>query len=149
MAKKHILHHEYRHGFKAIGITSAQKDYRLCWLLNNALGFDLKRMADFFPDNDPPNESPGFAVYRFENPSMFLHVYLVANKNEEKQLFAQLKNFDYLLLFKQPSQQTNLNEMVSAVRKITQVQAALLVPDLHDKKANALFFDFEMFLARS
>lgn len=148
MAKKHILHHEYRHGFKAIGITSAQKDYRLCWLLNNALGYDLKRMADFCPENDPKNESPGFAVYRFENPSMFLYVYLVANKNLERQLFTRLRNFDYLLLFKQPSEQTDLNEVVKAVRKITQVQAASLLPDLHDKKANALFFDFEMFLSR-
>ncbi len=149
MAKKHILQHEYRHGFKAIGITSAQKDYRLCWLLNNALGYDLKRMADFLPENDPEHASPGFAVYQYENPSMFLHVYLVANKHQEAQLFTQLKNFDYLLLFKQPSQQTNLNDMVEAVRKITQVQAALLLPDLHDKKANAIFFDFEMFLTRS
>ncbi len=149
MAKKHILQHEYRHGFKAIGITSAQKDYRLCWLLNHALGYDLKRMADFYPENDLHNESLGFAVYRHENPSMFLHVYLVSNKHQEAQLFTQLKNFDYLLLLKQPSQQTNLNDMADAIRKITQVQAALLLPDLHDKKANAIFFDFEMFLARS
>jgi hypothetical protein len=146
MAKKHILQHEYRHTFKVIGISSAQKDYRMCWLINKQLGYDLKRLPDFvykLPDHD---KGQSYSVYHYEEPAMFLHINLMSNKSDEDQLFPQPKNIDYLLLFKQPSEQLNMDELVKAIRKIPQVQAAFLFSRINEKKFSSFFFDFELFL---
>lgn len=148
MTKKHVLQHEYRHNFKVIGISSAQKDYRLCWLINNQLGYDLKRLPDFIHKHPDHDREQSYSVYHYEEPAMFLHINLLANKSEEHQLFLQPRNTDYLLLFKQPSEQLNLEELVKAIRKIPQVQAAFLLPRVNDKKYSAFFFDFELFLTR-
>jgi len=148
MAKKHILQHEYQHGFKAIGITSAQKDYRMCWLLNNHLGFDMKRIQDFCITPPGGDAEQCFSVYQHDEPSLFLHVNLLANKNQESLLLVQFKNIDYLLLFKQPGDQIRLNDLVKSIRGIPQVQAAFLLSGLSDKKTTMFFFDFEMFLSQ-
>lgn len=147
MTKKHVLQHAYEHHFKAIGITSPQKDYRMCWLLNNHIGIDLKRVSDFIYAPLGSDKELCFSVYHFEKPSMFLHINLLTNRSEEYSLFAQPKNIDFLLLYKNPSEQLKLEEALKSIRKISQIQAAYMLPNLHDKKASEFFFDFELFLA--
>jgi len=40
---KHTLKIEYDFDFVLIGISSHEKDYRICWALNNVLGLDLTK----------------------------------------------------------------------------------------------------------
>jgi hypothetical protein len=148
MAKKHILHLEFQHAFKAIGIFSAQKDYRLCWMLNKQLGIDLKRMPDFCLSGDADNAPVCYPVYRYEQPNIFLDVLLLANRNEQGVLLQTPKNLDYILLYKSPENLFNLSESLAEIRKIPQVLAAFLLKELPAKKESEFFFDLEMYLSQ-
>ena len=45
--KKHLLEIEYDYDFVLIGISSHEKDYRVCWALNNKLGLELVKTEPF------------------------------------------------------------------------------------------------------
>ena len=148
MAKKHILNLEYQHHFKVLGIFSPQKDYRMCWLINNHLGLELKRMPDFSVAVDKDDNPASHAIYQFEQPSMLLKILLIANKTSENILFTEPKNMDYLLLFKDPGNHQNLSQRLAAIKKISQVQAVVLLNNLISKRSSEIFFDLEMYLSK-
>lgn len=148
MAKKHILNLEYTHPYKAIGIFSAQKDYRLCWLLNNRLGIDLKRMPDFCLSFDAKSEPANYPIYKYEQPNLFLSILLLANKSEQQILFPAPKNLDYIFLLKSPENLFKLSETLSEIRNIPQVLAAVTLKDLPEKRASEFFFDLELYLSQ-
>ncbi len=148
MAKKYILYLEYKHAFKAIGIFSALKDYRLCWMLNKQLGIDLKRMPDFCMPPDSTGKAACYPVYQHEKVNLFLNILLVANKCEDGLLFKTPKNLDYILLFKSPDDLYNLTETLSEIKNIPQILAAVLLENLPTNRASEFFFDLEMYLTQ-
>ncbi len=148
MAKKHILYLEYEHTYKAIGIFSALKDYRLCWMLNNHLGIDLKRMPDFYMPPDNTGKTACYPVYQHEQDNLFLNILLVANKSEDGLLFKTPKNLDFLLLLKSPDDLFNITTTISTINKIPQVLAAVLLNNLPPKRTSEFFFDLEMYLTQ-
>lgn len=147
MAKKHILQLEITHNFAALGIVSAQKDYRMCWLLNNQLEMDMKRISDFCHPPESSSEPVCFPVYHYNIPGLFLDVFLLPNKSADNVLFKEPRSLDYLLLFKGSGEHNDIGETLKLIRKIPQVQAAFELDQLPAKKAREFFFDFEMFLA--
>ena len=146
MTKKHTLQSEITLNYKIIGISSPQKDYRMCWLLNRQLGIELKRVADFCFTPAGSDQDKCFSVYYYGKPFMRLHIYVLANRNDEFLVFSQPRGIDYLMIFRQPSAQLNLDEMVKSIREIPQVHTAFLLPEQPDKKASAFLFDFELSL---
>lgn len=148
MAKKHILNLEYKHPYKVIGVFSAQKDYRLCWLLNHRLDIDLKRMPDFCLSFDADSKPACYPIYKYEQPNLFLNILLLANRNEQHMLFSTPKNLDYIFLLKSPENLFKLSETLSEIRKIPQVLAAVTLKDLPEKRESEFFFDLELYLSK-
>ncbi len=149
MAKKLKLEVSYRPEFRATGLFTAQKDYRLCWLLNQHLHIDLQRLPDF--EYLCLNQStPGhFAVYHYELPELMMRYFLVCNKSSEGVLFGEPKNLDYLLLLKQPSDQLQLDDLITKIRKVPMMQAVFDLDEKLGKRGNAFFYDFEMYLGEA
>lgn len=150
MAKKKLkLEVSFSPGFRAIGLFAAQKDYRLCWLLNQYLHLDLRRLPDF--EYTPLNQStPGhFAIYHCKVPELRMHYFLVCNKCSEGVLFGEPKNLDYLLLLKQPGDQLQLKDLINTVRKMPAIQAVYSLDGKLGKRGDAFFYDFEMYLGEA
>lgn len=120
----------------------------MCWLLNNQLSIELKRMPDFNMGAESHRSPSAHAVYQYEHASMYLKILLIANKTNETILLSDPKNIDYLLLFKDPGNHQNLQQRLSLIRKIPHVQAAVLLNNLNTKQASEFFFDLEMYLSR-
>jgi hypothetical protein len=147
MAKKHVLNLAFYHDFSTFGIFSSQKDYRMCWLLNNHLGIGMKRLPDFTHPADGSDKAAQYPVYHYHMASCFLDMYLIPGKTEESFLFKVPKNLDFLLLLKSSGDPYDASGMLQTIRKIPQVVACMEITPMPEKKASEFFFDFEMYLA--
>ena len=43
---KYHLEEEYEYDFELFGISTHEKDYRLCWAINNSLNISLERSSE-------------------------------------------------------------------------------------------------------
>ncbi len=145
MVKKTKLRVEHTPSFKVIALFSQQKDYRLCWLLNRHLLFDLKRLSPFAYPPYKKVETSRFSVYHYEDAINRLHYFLLANKCPEGVLFELPKNMDYLLLIKNPGAGFNQNDFISKVRKTEQLQGVFPLDDGLGKRSDLILYDFEMY----
>ncbi len=148
MAKKHVLNLAFNHDFSTFGIFSSQKDYRMCWLLNNHLGISMKRLPDFTHPADGSEQAAQYPVYHHHMPSFFLDIYLIPGKAEASLLFKAQKNLDFLLLLRSSGDPYDASAMLHTIRNIPQVMACMEITLTPEKKASEFFFDFEMYLAR-
>ncbi len=123
--------------FKLIGISCNEKDYRLCWALNHALGIDLVRMEnegiasrahlENFPFFEYTNEENG-CIYR-----------LLANRFEARTLMKELKTIDFLFLIQ--GEDANLHEIITKLNKIDLIFLATEIEIDNLKERDLLFLD--------
>ena len=82
--------------FKLIGISSTEKDYRLCWAINQALGIDLTRSSnEGIASRAHLSDFPYFEYIDEESGCTYR---LLANRFENKILMKELKTIDYLFI---------------------------------------------------
>jgi len=105
------------------GIHSPMEDYRLCWLLNNILQWDFRRVNDLEIYNDRDNMPMHFNAYKFENTADLYTIELIQNKHEGFILLPELKNFDYLFLFQGEEDYFNKDEITELLKKIQGIQS--------------------------
>lgn len=83
---KHTLEIEYDFDFLLIGISSHEKDYRICWALNNKLGLNLVKQESF-EIKDRKQSAPSFFSFFTEvNEELFREYSVIANFSENKKL---------------------------------------------------------------
>jgi hypothetical protein len=81
---KHTLEIQYDYDFVLIGISSHEKDYRLCWALNNKFGLELIKV-DSLEIKGKKQETPSFfSLFTYDHPENFLEYTVVANLSESK-----------------------------------------------------------------
>ena len=113
MAKKIMLESRSEASyFTLAGISCHLKDYRLSFLLNQKLHADLKKMDDM-PDD--------YSLYFYTDEECRNTYYLISNRNEEKVLFPELKQTDFLLLVEGPFKKAQLDKLLRAIRTIPNV----------------------------
>ncbi|MFO7977300.1 MAG: IPExxxVDY family protein [Bacteroidales bacterium] len=149
MTRKILLEYKYESDFTAIGIYSPLKEYRMAWLMNQHLGFDMKLLPVFHwhaPDRD---QQIPCRLFSYADPHNSLQVYLLNNRTAEGTLIRKPRNIDYLFLIKNPGQHIKIQQMTDMIRGINQVQMAVLLNEAPDKTALALYYDLEMFLTEA
>lgn len=70
--------------FKLIGISSHEKDYRLCWLLNNELKIDLEKIESLEIKNKKEKTPSFYSSYCFVDDVNLLEYTILANASENK-----------------------------------------------------------------
>ncbi len=148
MPRKLKLDIEFTPEFSLTGVVCAQKDYRLCWLINKQLDTDLKRLQDFIfrPDN---TSNPGrFSVFHHNLPQLMKRYFLVSNKSNENTLLGDHRNLDYLFLIKNPGDDVLTRNISKELRSIPAVEAALNL-DITGKKTGLFLYDFEIYLGKA
>jgi len=109
--------------FKLIGISCSEKDYRLCWAINQKLGIDMSRVME--TNLESRQHIADFPFYEFideENGRIFR---LLANKFDNKILMNELKTIDYLFLIQ--GEDANLP---SVIEKISAMEIVFWVNEL-------------------
>ena len=99
---KYHLEEEYEYDFDLYGISSHEKDYRICWAINNSLGLSLERTTVNIEVifNQQEKQNSQFPIFKFERDDMLETYYLIGNKHENQQLIEEQKHVDFFLMVK-------------------------------------------------
>lgn len=139
----------YKTEIKVVGVFCPEKDYRLCWLINNQLRYDFKKTLDFiYPTTQNP-EGASFSVYTFERPTLQQSYFLVNNRSHDNQtLFSKPQGLDFLLLINADDSRYNYTQLLKSLRSLSQINAAYMLDDALGKLKESFLYDFELFLSQ-
>lgn len=124
---KHTLEIEYDYDFVLIGISSHEKDYRICWALNNQLGLDLVKTEPLEIKDKKQDEPSHFSLFCFELPDEFMEYFIIANRSEKGLLIPEQKQVDYFFIIRGEIEDGKIMEMVKQIKESNLVQTAFRV----------------------
>lgn len=137
---KFKLEVEYDYDFALIGISSHEKDYRICWAINNKLSFDLKKTDDLEIKEKKLTENSMFSMYVHENPEEFVEYYIIANRCESGLLIPEHKQADYFLMIRGTVTDEQVESLVKQLRDINLVLTAYAIDASQLKSKQNLLF---------
>ncbi len=105
-----------------IGISSHEKDYRLCWALNRRLGIAMGRRENDITD-DRAGTPSSYAVFDHEEEGTEAHYMLVNNHGLAGSLFKEFRQADYFLVVDNNAN-IRRDELLDRVRTTEHVLAA-------------------------
>jgi len=147
MAKKTIFKLQFETDFRIVGLFCSERDYRISWLINQQLLFNLKRTPDFEYVPARSNEQSSFSVFFYYDESCRREYYLVNNRSGMgSSLFLTPPGLDYLLLVKLDDDRFDSAPLLSKLRAISQLSAAYVLDDMLGKTKEPFLYDFEMFV---
>ncbi|GAB5400887.1 MAG: IPExxxVDY family protein [Aureisphaera sp.] len=158
---KIVLDDDFTEEFSLIAIHCSEEDYKLAYLLNSHLGFQLGRMKEdvVFMEDDIEARFP---IFQFSNETQYTTYYLVANKCkseiEKKQesiglfgsttserivtsyLLPEFEQPDYFLKIESDYPQVPLRKHIAMINEINQVISAYEIENQKIKSNNNLIF---------
>lgn len=132
MASINKLKFEIEYDFKIIGIASNTEDYRLCWLLNNHLLWNLKRVANLpaienkkaaslFEDLNENEDEKGHTMFSYVDKDLFIDNHLIGNISTEGYLIPEFKQCNFFI-FLRGDAVTNVT-LMNVIEKIQYLDA--------------------------
>lgn len=142
MAKNRLATEDY-FDFHLVGLVYTVKEYKLVWHLNDVLGFHLEKQKDVSIEFQR-NSRIAFSTFKEKTEHKEVHLIknrLVARSNSSFQyLLEELKQFDYLLKYRDDTDQTDMKNFLSLTKSIPVVDyAANLEPALIKSRDNLIF----------
>jgi hypothetical protein len=134
--------------FSLIGVSCHMKDYRISFLLNKYLGFDLLKMEDLkitFNNKQDPKE---FSFYYYYDDDYFNTYYLMSNRSQEVVLAPEIKQVDFLLIVEGEFKKSQMERLIKSIRDIPNILAAYEVKFAEIKNFETLLNDMEMHLMK-
>jgi len=95
--KKHKLEVSIDEDFCLLGVVADQPDYRLCLLINRALGFNLLKQEDLSLYNRKLDQDQKFPHFEYFDDESLLTYRVIGNRAENGYFLDELKNLDYLV----------------------------------------------------
>jgi hypothetical protein len=136
---KKILRVDYNHDISIIGISSASRDYRLCWFINNHLPVKFIRIDDLLIYSDFGEESY-HSCYKYSHENTENELYFLSNKSGNSYLVPEMKESDYFILSTESLLSEDQKELIQMLNKIDVVQTAYPIDPYSLKSKENLFF---------
>lgn len=134
--KLHISSEEF-FDFNLVGISCAEKDYRLCWALNQELGVDMVRTSnEGIPSREHLVNYPFFEYINEEKGEIYQ---LIANRFDNNILMKELKSIDYLFIL--TGIENQLGDIISKIGSIDFVILATEIDVAKLKERDLLILD--------
>ncbi|CAN5470821.1 hypothetical protein BH10BAC1_BH10BAC1_03480 [soil metagenome] len=124
---KYTLEIEYDYDFVLIGISSHEKDYRICWAINNQLGLNLTKTDALEIKDKKQEELSHFSLFSFELPDEFMEYFIIANRSEKGLLIPEQKQVDYFFIIRGEIENEKVMEMIKLIKESNLVQTAFRV----------------------
>jgi len=129
------LNVEYDFDFCLIGIVCSEKDFRLCWMLNNQFGLKLAKME---------NHTSGVgmhSLFSFADEHLMREYHLIVNKADTgKLLLEEHQHTDHFLLMKGEMDDEEKKYFAEQIKKINTVSAAYIIDvETLKSKQNLIF----------
>jgi hypothetical protein len=137
---KHILTWDDEIDYDLIGICCHQKDYRLCWGINEELGFMLSKAEEPFMVSGKKGEVlSSHSFYEWTDCENYLQYYLIKNKDNNKFLIPEKAQIDYFLVI-QDAGMVELDVLLTQLKKISSILTALIIDPSTLPSKNRLVF---------
>lgn len=128
---------EYDYDFELIGISSHEKDYRICWALNKALNIELQQQEDL---QIKIKSVSNYSWYLFENEEHYQEYCLVANRGNQAVLIPEQKQVDYFLMIRGVIREKEKEVILQNIKQIGMVLTAFMIdPNSLKSKQNLIF----------
>jgi hypothetical protein len=112
--------------FKLIGIASAERDYRMCYMLTEALGWEITRLANHEIELRERTGKLSVSTFKCVQSLTGSTFYLFANKVSGELLLPEGGNFDYLL--KTEGSFKGIKDILKKIKQIETVLTASEIP---------------------
>ena len=126
--KKTKLDGGYIIDFELFGLVCNKKEYKLAWHLNNALDISLKKQEDIKIEY-ADNTAILISNFAFETDYLFFELLqnkLIGSGNLKNQLLMpELKQFDYLLKFKDETDEITSESVNTIIKDIPIIEYAM------------------------
>ena len=137
---KYTLDEEYEYDFRLIGISCHEKDYRICWGLNNGLRLSLaKEEKGIEVLMKKTNEFSKHAVYSYFQEDTENEFTLLNNRSNAGYLVPEQAHADYLFMIKE-SYDVDILALISKIKSIPFVLTAFEVKVGNLKSKENLIF---------
>lgn len=137
---KYLLEDDFEYDFKLVGISCHERDYRVCWGVNQSLSLPLSREESeievFHKKNNRKSRHTIFSTYNYDSEE---EVHLIANRSKAGYLIPEQKHADYLLMVKGDGI-LNFNQIVPDLKKISFVLTAFNIEVSQLKSKENLIF---------
>lgn len=136
---KHTLDFEIEYDFILIGINCHQKDYKICWALNQTLGIKMERQEGHVLQSEKGLTESNFSNFKFEDEDNKNTFHLFKNKSANGVLIPEQKFIDYLLKIDH-DETFEIDDLVNTIKSIDFVLTAyqLDVDNLTKSKENLI-----------
>jgi len=95
--KRHKLELAMDEDFCLLGVVADEPDYKLCWMINQALDMDFEKQEDLKLYHRKRNEDQVFSIFSFYDRDALITYRIIRNKSENGYFLDELKNIDYLI----------------------------------------------------
>ncbi len=141
MPKKiHKLNETESYDFGLIGIASPEYDYRLSWIINNALEFNLAREDELEIWHKLLDDPQTFQQFRYYDEDSLLSYRLISNKCENGYLLEEMTNIDFLIQVSGDMDQHFMNKLVKKLNALEGITLAFPL-DPSDLKSRKKLLD--------
>lgn len=137
---KFSLDIEYDYDFVLIGISCHEKDYRICWALNNKLGINLKKENDLEIKDKKHKEVLSYPFYIFDYKEKYCEYFIIGNKNNQRMLVPEHKQADYFLKITGNVSSEEKQEIIKKIKEINIVLTAYEIDSGQLKSKQNLLF---------
>jgi hypothetical protein len=146
VTKKIRLDIDLQYDYLVVGVSSQLNEHRLGFNLNQSLGIDLKRLEDLPAYFEKEKKIHPFLLYTDNHNENFKVCFLLGCINLGIRLFPQLKYYDYLFIYENPSPDWTEDRVITSIRKISNVQLAKKLTPEELKGITMVLVDLEMHL---
>lgn len=160
---KHTLEIQYDYDFVLIGISSHEKDYRMCWALNNKFNLELIKVNSLEIKGKKQDTPSFFSLFTYDHPDSFMEYTVVANLSESKTgttqeytlfgsktkphsysenefLIPEHKQMNYFFVIKGEVEEPAVQQMIKQIKEIDMVLTAIPIDVTQLRSKHNLIF---------
>jgi len=95
--KKHKLELSIEEDFCLLSVVTDEQDYKLCWLINQALDMNFEKQEELELFHSKLNEDQVFSHFSYHDNEALITFRIIGNRSENGYFLDELKNIDYLI----------------------------------------------------
>ena len=137
---RHVLENDFEFEFHLLGLSCHEKDYRLCWAINQAFSIDLtKTTTDLELVLKKNKKTAYYSVFEYKNEATLNEYFLINNRSSKGLLINELAHLDFFLMIKD-NYPIDINDTLTKIKKIPFILTAYNISvDTLVSKENLIF----------
>ena len=131
---------EYDYDFTLFGISCHEKDYRICWALNNKLRLEFKKVQDIELKEKKKKENTKYPLFEFIDEEVHREYFIISNRSDSALLIPEQKHADYFLMVRGNFNDAEKEILLKNIKSIQIILTAFEIqPNELKSKQNLIF----------